>query len=130
MAAPTRRALVVEDDPEVRKLVRKSLERLDFGVTEARTGKEAMDLLAKSELDLVCLDLMLPEQSGYEICEHIRRTVGLRHVPVLVISARALPEDRAHAEEVGADAYLIKPFSFADFTTKVTTLMKARGQPK
>lgn len=130
MAPPTRSALVVEDDPEVRKLVRKSLERLDFVVTEARTGKEAMDLLAKSQPELVCLDLMLPEQSGYEICEHIRRTTGLRHVPVLVISARALPEDRAHAEEVGADAYLIKPFSFADFNTKVTTLMKARGQPQ
>ncbi len=130
MAAPSRSALVVEDDPEVRKLVRKSLERLGFVVTEARTGKEAMDLLAKSQPELVCLDLMLPEQSGYEICEHIRRTTGLRHVPVLVISARALPEDRAHAEEVGADAYLIKPFSFADFNTKVTTLMKARGQPQ
>ena len=130
MAPPSRSALVVEDDPEVRKLVRKSLERLDFAVTEARTGKEAMDLLAKSTPDLVCLDLMLPEQSGYEICEHIRKSTSLRHVPVLVISARALPEDRAHAEEVGADGYLIKPFSFADFTTKVTTLMKAHGQPK
>ena len=130
MASPTRSALVVEDDPEVRKLVRKSLERLDFAVTEARTGKEAMDLLAKLQPELVCLDLMLPEQSGYEICEHIRRTTGLRHVPVLVISARALPEDRAHAEEVGADGYLIKPFTFSDFTAKVTQLMKARGQPK
>jgi two-component system chemotaxis response regulator CheY len=130
MADKVRAALVVEDDPEVRKLVRKSLERLSFAVTEARTGKEAMDLLAKSTPELVCLDLMLPEQSGYEICEHIRRTAGLRHIPVLVISARALPEDRAHAEEVGADGYLIKPFSFADFTTKVTTLMKARGQPQ
>jgi two-component system chemotaxis response regulator CheY len=122
-------ALVVEDDPEVRKLVRKSLERLAFTVAEARTGKEAMELLAKSEPDLVCLDLMLPEQSGYEICEYIRKTTALRSVPVLVISARALPEDRAHAEEVGADAYLIKPFSFAQFAAKVTALTKARPTP-
>jgi two-component system chemotaxis response regulator CheY len=121
--------LVVEDDPEVRKLVRKSLERLAFTVAEARTGKEAMELLAKSEPDLVCLDLMLPEQSGYEICEYIRKTTALRSVPVLVISARALPEDRAHAEEVGADAYLIKPFSFAQFAAKVTALTKARPTP-
>ena len=130
MATPTRTALVVEDDPEVRKLVRKSLERMGFTVAEARTGKEAMEQLGRSHPDLVCLDLMLPEQSGYEICEYIRHSVALRAVPVLVISARALPEDRAHAEEVGADAYLIKPFTFAELTEKVTTLVKAVGKPK
>ena len=130
MSSPKRTALVVEDDPEVRKLVRKCLERMEFGVSEARTGKEAMDMLGKMHPDLVCLDLMLPEQSGYEICEHIRRTTVLREVPVLVISARALPEDRAHAEEVGADAYLIKPFTFAEFTAKVTKLTSPGGPSK
>ena len=127
MSSPTRTALVVEDDPEVRKLVRKCLERMHFSVTEARTGKEALDQLGMLRPDLVCLDLMLPEQSGYEICEYIRRTAALQAVPVLVIRARALPEDRAHAEEVGADAYLIKPFSLTELTQKVKALVAGDG---
>src|SRR6267378_2595757 len=101
--------LVVEDDPDIRKLLRKYLEKLELLVTEAATGKAALAHLETETPELVCLDLMLPESSGYDICGHIRRTPHLLEVPVLVISARSLPPDRALAEELGANAYLIKP---------------------
>jgi CheY-like chemotaxis protein len=118
------RALVVEDDPEIRKLLRKYLDKLGFEVTEAGTGKAALALLGQVEtLALVCLDLMLPESSGYAICEFIRITPRLREVPVLIVSARSMPPDRALAEEMGANAYLIKPIRWASFAKTVQELV-------
>ena len=124
--AAKHRVLVVEDDPEIRKLLRKYLDKLGFEVSEAGTGKAALGMLdggASGPFSLVCLDLMLPESSGYAICEHIRRTPSLREVPVLVISARSMPPDRALAEEVGANAYLIKPIRWASFAATVQELV-------
>jgi len=122
MPAP-RTALVVEDDPNIRKLIRKYLEKLGIEVREVGTGKAALAELAGTVPGLVCLDLMLPESSGYEICEHIRKTPRLSAVPVLVISARSMPPDRAEAEAVGADAYLIKPIRWKTFSATVLSLL-------
>ena len=118
-----RTALVVEDDPEIRKLIRKYLEKLGLEVHEAGTGKAALAQLAAMTPALVCLDLMLPETSGYDICRHIRQMPALRKVPVLMISARSMPPDRAQAEEVGADAYLIKPIRWKSFSAAVLALL-------
>ncbi len=118
-----RTALVVEDDPDIRKLIRKFLEKLGLEVHEACTGKAALVELAVMAPALVCLDLMLPETSGYDICEYIRRTPGISTARVLVISARSLPADRAQAEEVGANAYLIKPIRWKTFSATVLSLL-------
>ena len=116
-------ALVVEDDPEIRKLLRKYLEKLGFSVEEAATGKSALAMLETVEVpSIVCLDLMLPDSSGYTICERIRALPRLSEVPVLIISARSMPPDRALAEEVGATAYLIKPIRWASFSEVVLGL--------
>ena len=115
--------LVVEDDPELRKLICKHLESLGLEINQAATGKAALDALDKTTPALVCLDLMLPEQSGYSVCERMRRELRLLHVPVLVISARALPEDRAAAEEAGASAYLVKPFTRKQLMGQVEALI-------
>jgi CheY-like chemotaxis protein len=116
-------ALVVEDDPEIRKLIRKYLEKLGFAVEEAATGKSALAMLETVAVPaIVCLDLMLPDSSGYTICERIRALPRLSEVPVLIISARSMPPDRALAEEVGATAYLIKPIRWASFSEVVLGL--------
>jgi CheY-like chemotaxis protein len=115
--------LVVEDDPEIRKLIRKYLEKLGFAVEEAATGKSALAMLETVAVPaIVCLDLMLPDSSGYTICERIRALPRLSEVPVLIISARSMPPDRALAEEVGATAYLIKPIRWASFSEVVLGL--------
>jgi DNA-binding response OmpR family regulator len=119
----TRTVLVVEDDPEIRKLLRKYLEKLEFEVSEAATGKAALAELERRRPSLVCLDLMLPESSGYEICERIRSTPRLSDLPVLIVSARSMPPDRALAEEVGATAYLIKPIRWKTFAATVQSLI-------
>lgn len=113
-----KQALVVEDDPPLRKMVRGYLEVIKYGVAEASDGRKAMAAIREQKFDLVVLDLMLPESSGYDVLEFIRKE-GFSGTPVLMMSARSLPEDRAQAEELGARLYLIKPFTRAEFTRAV-----------
>ncbi len=118
-----KKVLLVEDDPPLRKLVLGYLKLLSHEVTEAPDGKKALAALAETSFDLVVLDLMLPESSGYDVLEFIKTERGGK-IPVLMMSARSLPEDRAHAEELGARMYLIKPFSRSDFTKAVRTVIE------
>ncbi len=119
----SRTALLVEDDLKLRKLLRKHLENSGLRVVDVGDGRSAIRQLTENPPDIVCLDLMLPELSGYEVCEFIRASAGLEHIPVLVLSARALPEDRAQAEKAGASGYLIKPFTATEFLTRVSALL-------
>src|SRR4051812_40460528 len=118
-----RTALLVEDDPDLRPEIRRCLEGIGLDVIEVGSGRLAVEVLGRTAPSLVVLDLMLPELSGFEVCEHIRRTPELRRVPVLVTSARNMPQDRVHAEQAGADAYLVKPFSRADLIENVRRLL-------
>jgi len=92
-------------------------------VAEAAEGRAAILHVAVRRPDLVCLDLMLPELSGYEVCEFMRTEERLRGVPILMMSARSLPQDRALAEQVGASSYLVKPFKHKAFTAAVHALL-------
>jgi len=114
-----RKALVVEDHPDARALIRTYLVAMGIEVIDVAEGRSALRALEKSRPDLVCLDLMLPELSGFEVCEFMRSHAELRTVPILVMSARAKPMDRAFAEEVGATAYLVKPFKRSEFSRAV-----------
>ncbi len=100
---------------------------LRFGheVVEASDGKAALVALESTSPDLICLDLMLPEVSGYEICEKIRATPRLSRIPVLVISGRSTPTDRAYALEAGANAYLLKPYHARELEAQVSALLGA-----
>ena len=122
-AKPKKSVLLVEDDPILRKLVAGYLKLLDLEVFEAPDGRKAMDTLKERPFDLIVLDLMLPESSGYDVLEFLRSS-GVTQTPVLMMSARSLPEDRAQAEELGARLYLIKPFTRADFTKAVRSVME------
>jgi two-component system OmpR family response regulator len=116
-----RKALVVEDHPDARALVRAYLLSMGLEVVDVAEGRSAIRILEQLRPDLVCLDLMLPELSGFEVCEYMRSRADLKEVPILVMSARAKPMDRAFAEEVGATTYLIKPFKRSDFSRAVNT---------
>ncbi len=119
-----RSALVVEDDPDVRGLVASMLRALGLEVAEVSEGRSAiLHLAVHQRPDLVCLDLMLPELSGYDVCEYMRGEAKLRTVPILIMSARALPQDRAYAEQVGASSYLVKPFKQKAFQAAVGALL-------
>jgi two-component system phosphate regulon response regulator PhoB len=123
-----RHALVVEDDPAIRVLYAKYLSALGFRVETADTGEAALALLERARPELISLDAMLPEQSGYSLCEAIRARPGGHSLKILMISARAALADRVLAEEVGADLYLVKPVSWADFAAAVRSLTGAAAK--
>lgn len=114
-----RTALLVDDDPRVQRIVSAYLKHLGFEVIQVTDGRKAIDVLESSRPTLLCTDLVLPEASGYDICRYVRASDRLRGLPILVISARALPADQALAEELGVREYLVKPFSKADFISGV-----------
>ena len=127
-------ALVVVEDPLVRQLVRRNLEALripgpveksGFTVVEMETGRAALSILSAVSPELVVVDLGLSELSGYEFCERLRASGGLQHVPLLAISSRAMPQDRAAAEEVGVTAFLSKPFTPRQLIEQVVPLVTA-----
>lgn len=105
-----RRILVVEDDPTLQEAMRRRLADR-FEVATAPDLGAALRWLTSGVPDAVCIDLGLPYESGYELCEHIRRTPPLTRVPILVTSERSFPQDMAHAEDAGANVFLRKPFS-------------------
>jgi len=117
--------LVVEDDPLLRVGIVELLQGMGFIAVEAADGASAMARLASVRPDLVCLDLILPEASGYEVCEFIRRSPDHRETPVLIMSGRSYPMDRAQAAEAGADAFLAKPFSAEDLRRRIERLLEA-----
>jgi two-component system phosphate regulon response regulator PhoB len=104
-------ALIVEDDPLLQRAMAKLLEKAKLHVLTARHFNAAVLHLNAVKLDVACIDLGLPSTSGYELCEHIRRLPRLFSLPILVTSERSFPEDMAHAEEAGANAFLKKPFA-------------------
>jgi CheY-like chemotaxis protein len=122
--------LVVEDSPMFRKMLGDMLTDLGFTrIVEAFGGRAAMEVLQVERPDMVCLDLTLPDISGFEVCEHIRATPELQDLPVLMISARTLTLDRAQAEEAGANGYLTKPFTAEEFRQQVERVLGARAAP-
>ena len=115
--------MMVVAEPTLKQLVQRQLKSHDFDVVVASDAEAAIHELETRKPHLVCIDLLLPRDSGYEVCEFIRRTPRLHDVPILVMSERASAADRAYAEEAGADGFLPKPFSLNQFNEQVRALM-------
>jgi DNA-binding response OmpR family regulator len=116
-------AVLVEDLPPLRETISGYLKANGLRVEAASDYHSAVAILATCIPHLICLDVTLPRESGFELCEHIRRDSRLAWVPILVLSERASPEDMAYAEQVGANAYLKKPFTRERFDKYVSALL-------
>ncbi len=121
MAAETRRILLVEDEKTIRDAVAAYLERESYWVTPAADGQVAIDEFTKHRFDLVVLDLMLPKVSGEEVCRQIRNASD---VPIIMLTAKGEEEDRIAGLELGADDYLVKPFSPRELVARVRALLR------
>lgn len=107
----TRRVLIVDDEPDIRLLIRINLLAAGYEVLEAGNGREAIDILEGEEPDLVLLDLRLPELDGWDVLEHLKKRGVAERVPVVAISAHASPTTKERAREVGFRSYVSKPFT-------------------
>jgi len=115
------RLLVVDDDPEVRSMVGRLLEAEGYKIERAATGEEAMETLSRHHPDLVILDVMLDGESGFEILSAIRRVC---EVPVILLSGRDGESDRVLGLRLGADDYVVKPFSTAELAARVASVLR------
>jgi len=120
------RILVVDDEPDLLLLASITLARAGYAVSEAATGTEALALARETPPDLVVLDHALPDLSGIEVAERLSAAPATADVPIVILSARGLPEDIARGLAAGADRYLVKPFDGADLLANVRELLAAR----
>lgn len=115
------RILVVDDEPHIRDVICFALERAGMTPTTARNGTEAMMVFRRGNVDLVVLDIGMPEMDGLEVCRHIRKTSAL---PILFLSARDEEVDRIVGLEIGGDDYVTKPFSPRELVARVKAILK------
>jgi two-component system, OmpR family, copper resistance phosphate regulon response regulator CusR len=121
------RILVVEDEAKTADYLKRGLEESGYRVEVARNGVDGKHLIEEETFDLVILDVMLPGLDGWELVQVVRRRSA--HTPVLFLTARDAVEDRVRGLDLGADDYLVKPFSYAELLARVRTLLR-RGPPR
>lgn len=122
------RILLVEDEDQIRKLVKMNLQIEGYEVVEAADGPQAMLLINQQHFDLILLDIMLPEINGFQICEQVR--LRNKKVGIIILSARDTTEDRILGLRLGADDYIAKPFNLEELLLRVQNLAKRSIEEK
>jgi phosphate regulon transcriptional regulator PhoB len=121
--------LVVEDEPDIRELVRYNLEQGGFRVVEAVDGEEALRKVGEAKPALIILDLMLPQGDGLEVCRLLRGRRETADLPIVMLTAKAAEVDRVLGLELGADDYVTKPFSPRELTARVRAVLRRAEAP-
>lgn len=121
--------LVVEDDKNISKLVKYNLQKAGFDCETTITGEDALHILDKQAFDLIILDIMLPKMDGLQACKEIKKDNQLSGVPVIMLTAKGEEVDRIVGFELGADDYIVKPFSPRELVLRVKAILN-RGKPK
>jgi DNA-binding response OmpR family regulator len=126
MASGRRTILLVEDEPAIAEPLAETLTREGFHLEVAGTVAEALDCVTRARPDLILLDLMLPDGSGYDVCREVRRT---SQVPIIMLTARGEEADRVIGLELGADDYVVKPFSAREVAARVRAVLRRVAAP-
>jgi DNA-binding response OmpR family regulator len=118
--------VLIEDDNDIAEAISYQLEKVGLQVKVARTGEEGLEAVRRG-VDLVLLDLNLPGMDGLEVCRMIRRQQMTAHVPIIIVSARADEVDRVLGLEMGADDYMVKPFSLKELAARCRVALRRAG---
>ena len=121
-----RRVVLIEDEPDIAEAIGYQLEKAGLDVRVARTGEEGLHAV-RAGADLVLLDLNLPGMDGLEVCRMIRRQATTAHIPIIIVSARADEVDRVLGLEMGADDYVVKPFSLKELAARCRASLRRHG---
>lgn len=121
------RVLVIDDEPDVRWLLRLSLERIGHEVLLAEDGLRGVAMAQRQRPDIVVVDLMMPVMDGYGVLDALAKDERTAHLPVLVLTAKALPEDRARSVEAGARLFLTKPFDPEQLAEELERVLKGQA---
>ncbi|WP_163100239.1 response regulator transcription factor [Peribacillus alkalitolerans] len=115
--------LIVDDDPHIRKLVHVILTEEGLSILEAKDGNEALTLLDSEKVDLIILDIMMPNMDGWELCRNIRAYYS-DSLPILMLTAKGETIQKVKGFDLGADDYLVKPFHPAELVARIKSLLK------
>ena len=118
------RVLIVDDDPDILRLVSYNLKQAGFEAITADTGRKALETIQRRPPDLVILDLMLPDVDGMEVCRMLRGHESSRLIPIIMLTARGEEIDRVVGFELGADDYVMKPFSPRELVLRVKSILR------
>ena len=121
------RILVVEDEAKVASFIKRGLEEEHYAVDVASDGEEGVDMVDVYEYDLAILDIMLPKRDGLSVLSHIRKKNN--SMPVILLTAKDMLEDKVKGLDMGADDYLTKPFAFEELLARIRALLR-RGKPE
>lgn len=116
--------LIVEDEPDIRQMLRFSLEAGGFAVSEAECGQQLQHQLAKQIPDLILLDWMLPQVSGIKLAKQLKQDELTKDVPIIMLTAKAEEENKIKGLETGADDYITKPFSPRELLARIKTVLR------
>jgi DNA-binding response OmpR family regulator len=124
--------LIIEDDKSISKLLKYNLEKAGFETTAAGSGEAALEILARQQPLLIILDIMLPGMDGLEVCRQIRQDTALKNIPIVMLTAKGEEVDRIVGLELGADDYIVKPFSPREIILRIKAILRrlqAKEQP-
>src|SRR5439155_16388137 len=124
------RVLIVDDDPDIQGLVSYNLSQAGFRVTNAVTGSAALESVREQPPDLIILDIMLPDLDGLEVCRTLRMRANSRRIPIIMLTARTEESDRVVGFELGADDYVMKPFSPRELVLRVKSIFRRVGEDR
>jgi len=116
--------LIVEDEPDIRKTIDYNLSKESFKVVQAESIAEGEKALAANKIDVIILDLMLPDGSGLTLCRDVKSDAKTKHIPVIILTAKTEEVDRIVGFELGADDYVTKPFSVRELILRVKAILK------
>src|SRR5262249_10404240 len=122
MSKPT--VLVVDDEPQILRVIRVSLPLRGYEVITASSGEEALDQIGKQVPDLIILDLVMPEMSGLDVCRRVRE---FSTVPIIVLSAKGAESDKVAALDLGADDYVAKPFGMDELLARIRAVLRCQS---
>ena len=118
-----RKILIADDEPNIVAALEFLLQRNGFEVYIARNGDEALKLIESLKPDLVLLDVMMPQRSGYEVCQRMRENEDWRHIKIVMLSAKGREVEVNKGLSIGADLYITKPFSTRELISQINTLL-------
>lgn len=121
----TAKILVVDDEPQMRRVLRSALSSHGYGVVDARSGEEALQALESERFDFVLLDMNLPGLGGLPTCRAIRASAD---IPIIIVSVRGSEHDKVNALEAGADDYVTKPFGIQELLARIRAVQRRKGR--
>ena len=121
---PKKRILLIEDETDMVYALTLQLEAINYEVLSATDGQKGLDMACNKNPDLIILDLMLPKVDGYKICRMLKFDEKYKKIPIIMFTARVQDQDKKLGQEVGADAYITKPFDSKELLDKISALLK------